>query len=160
MRQAAIQLPLRSLIPKGNTTTCTADVTVEDNVAPKAVCQDLTIQLDGNGSQTITANEIDNGSSDACDIASLGLDITAFGCDETGSNTVTLTVTDTKGNTTSCTADVTVEDNVAPKAVCQDLTIQLDANGTKTITANEIDNGSSDACDIASLGLDITAFRL
>ena len=40
--------------------------------------------------QTITANEIDNGSSDACDIASLSLDITAFGCDETGSNTVTL----------------------------------------------------------------------
>ena len=49
MRQVAIPLPLTVTDTKGNTTTCTADVTVEDNVAPKAVCQDLTIQLDANG---------------------------------------------------------------------------------------------------------------
>ncbi|MBK9420376.1 MAG: hypothetical protein IPN44_04900 [Flavobacteriales bacterium] len=38
---------------------------------------------------------------------------------------MTLTVTDQSGNTSTCTATVTVQDNVAPVAICQPVTIQL-----------------------------------
>ena len=53
--------------------------------------------------------------------------------------------TDNNSNVSTCTATVTVEDNVAPTAICQDITVPLDAAGNVSITANDIDNGSSDA---------------
>ena len=142
----------------GNTSTCDAVVTVEDNVAPVAVCQNVTVQLDASGNASITTADINNGSSDACGIASLSLDQTDFDCSNVGTNTVTLTVTDNNGNTSTCDAVVTVEDNVAPVAVCQNVTVQLDASGNASITTADIDNGSSDACGIASLSLDQTDF--
>ena len=142
----------------GNSSTCNAIVTVEDNVAPVAMCQDITVQLDASGAATITGANIDNGSSDACGIASLTSDVTSFNCTNVGGNTVILTVEDNNGNTTTCTSTVTVEDNVAPVAICQDITAQLDATGNVTITTVQVDNGSNDACGVASLALDIEDF--
>ena len=142
----------------GNVSTCSATVTVEDNVAPVALCQNITVQLDANGVATVTPSEIDNGSNDACGIASLDLDVTSFDCSNVGVNPVVLTVTDNNGNATSCNATVTIEDNVAPEALCQSITVQLDASGNASITTADIDNGSNDACGIASLSLDVTTF--
>ena len=142
----------------GNSTTCTANVEVEDNVTPIAICQDITIQLDINGDGNITTGDIDNGSNDACGISSLSLDETDFNCTEVGSNTVVLTVTDNNGNSSTCTAMVTVEDNIAPIAICEDVTVQLDVNGDGSITTSDIDNGSNDACGISSLVLDESNF--
>jgi hypothetical protein len=141
-----------------NSSSCTATVTVVDSIAPTAVCQDITVQLDATGNATITTAQIDNGSSDNCAIASLSLDQTTFGCNDIGSTTVTLTVTDTSGNSSSCMATVTVEDNTAPTAVCRDITVTLDENGNVTITAAQIDNGSTDNCSIASLSIDQDSF--
>ncbi|QQX78099.1 MULTISPECIES: HYR domain-containing protein [Aequorivita] len=144
----------------GNTSTCTAIVTVEDNVAPVANCAaPFTIQLDANGAASISVADIDNGSTDACGIASTSIDITNFTCADVGPNTVTLTVTDVNGNTSTCTTTVTVEDNVAPVANCAaPFTIQLDANGAASIVVADIENGSTDACGIASTSIDITNF--
>src|ERR687888_59602 len=127
-------------------------------VAPTAVCKDITVQLDASGHATITAVQIDNGSTDASGIASLSLSQTNFDCTTIGTNTVTLTVTDNNGNRSTCTATVTVVDTVAPTAVCKDITVQLDASGHATITAVQIDNGSTDASGIASLSLSQTNF--
>ncbi|MCX6182707.1 MAG: FG-GAP-like repeat-containing protein, partial [Bacteroidetes bacterium] len=143
---------------KGLSSTCATTVTVADNTAPIALAQDLTIQLDANGQASITAADVNNGSSDACGIASLTLDKTSFDCSNVGANTVTLTVVDVNGNSSSANAVVTVEDKVAAVVVTQDLTIQLDANGQASITAADVNNGSSDACGIASLTLDKTSF--
>ena len=142
----------------GNTNTCTATVTVEDNEAPTAVCQDITIALDASGSATITAADIDGGSSDNTGINSLTASQTAFDCSNVGTNNVTLTVEDLDGNTSNCTAVVTVEDNTVPTILTQDITVQLDDIGNVTIAAADIDNGSSDACGIANMSLDITDF--
>ncbi|NET38644.1 MAG: T9SS type A sorting domain-containing protein, partial [Cyanothece sp. SIO1E1] len=141
-----------------NTSNCTATVTVQDNVAPTAVCQDVTVQLNASGNGTTSATAVNNGSSDACGIASTALNTTSFGCGDVGANTVTLTVTDNNSNTSTCTATVTVEDNVAPTAVCQDLTVQLDASGNGTTSATAVNNSSSDACGIASTALNTTSF--
>ncbi|GEM_PF-667108 len=123
----------------GNVSTCASTVTVEDNVPPIAVCQDITVQLDANGTVTITVEDIDNGSNDDCGIASLVLSQTDFNCTHVGTNNVTLTVTDINGNESTCTATVIVEDNVPPEALCQNITVELDESGMATITAEDID---------------------
>ena len=63
-----------------------------------------------------------------------------------GSIAPNFTATDINGNAASCTATVTVEDRVAPVALCQDITVQLDSSGSATITPEDVDGGSSDAC--------------
>jgi uncharacterized protein YrzB (UPF0473 family) len=142
----------------GNVGTCDATVTVEDNVAPTAICQDITVQLDANGEVVITAADIDNGSNDNCGAVTLTIDGGAndqtFDCTSVGTQTVTLTVTDQNGNVSTCDAQVTIEDNVAPTAICQDITVQLDANGEVVITAADIDNGSNDNCGAVTLTID------
>ena len=37
------------------TATCTATITVQDNINPTAICQNLTVQLDASGAGSITA---------------------------------------------------------------------------------------------------------
>ena len=93
--------------PSNNSDNCTATVTVVDNIAPTAVCQDKTVYLDANGQASITAADIDNGSSDNCSV-SLSASQTTFCCDDVGTVEVILTATDPSGNSNSCTASVTV----------------------------------------------------
>jgi len=142
----------------GNSSTCTADVNVIDNIAPVAVCQDITVQLDASGVGTIVVADINNGSSDACGIATMTLSQSSFSCTEVGTKLVTLTVTDVNGNSSTCTSTLTIEDNIAPIAVCQDITVQLDASGNAAITGTQINNGSSDACGIATLSVSPSTF--
>ncbi|WBX72418.1 T9SS type B sorting domain-containing protein [Tenacibaculum retecalamus] len=145
---------------EGQTTdTAQATVTVEDNVAPVVLTQNVTIQLDANGNASIVVADIDNGSSDNCGIDSRSLDITDFTCSDIGANNVTLTVEDVNGNISTNTAIVTVSESVAPTVVTQDITVALDANGSVSITTGDIDNGSSDGCSgIASMSLDQSTF--
>ncbi|PIQ47788.1 MAG: hypothetical protein COW03_13460, partial [Cytophagales bacterium CG12_big_fil_rev_8_21_14_0_65_40_12] len=142
----------------GNVRSNTAQVTVRDVIAAEVITTDITIDLDVNGNASITTGDIDNGSNDACGIASYSLDKTTFDCTNVGANTVTLTVTDNNGNVSSNTAQVTVRDVIAAEVITQDITVELDANGSASITTGMIDNGSNDACGIASYALDITSF--
>ena len=50
-----------------------------------------------------------------------------------GTTTVTITATDTAGNTSNCSFDVTVEDTEAPEVACAEITIVLDGNGSVDI---------------------------
>jgi hypothetical protein len=143
----------------GLTASCSFTVTVTDNTPPAVVCQNVTVVLDANGNGSTTAAAVNNGSSDACGIQSLSLSQTAFTCANVGPNTVTLTVTDNNSNTATCTAIVTVVDNVAPVALCQNVTIYLDASGNASTSAAAVNNGSSDACGVASLSLSQTQFN-
>ncbi|MEM6724198.1 MAG: HYR domain-containing protein, partial [Bacteroidota bacterium] len=133
-------------------------VTVEDNTAPIAVCQNITVMLDNTGSVTIADDAVDDGSSDACGILSYSTSQTTFSCSDVGDVPVVLTVTDNNGNMATCNATVTVQDNMAPTASCQDVTVTLDTNGSASITTADIDNGSSDNCGIASLSVSPSSF--
>jgi len=93
-----------------NTLVDIDDPELVDNTPPMAVCQDLTVQLNPEGEVSITPEEVDDGSSDNCSVA-LSLDVDEFFCEDLGSNTVTLTVTDAGGNTDNCTASILVESN-------------------------------------------------
>lgn len=142
----------------GNVSTCTSIVTVEDTVVPSALCQDIIVALDATGSVTIQPIDVDGGSTDNCEIATYAVDIDTFTCDDLGTNTVTLTVTDINGNSSTCNATVTVEETTPPIAVCQNITVALDVNGTVTITANDVDGGSTDNCGNVTTTIDIETF--
>ncbi len=142
----------------GNISTATATVTVQDNVAPDAIAKDITIQLDDSGAASIVAADVDNGSNDACGIASLSVAPNSFTCSEVGDNTVTLTAVDVNGNTNSTTAIVTIVDNIIPTVQTQPATIYLDENGAASITVDMIDNTSFDNCGIETLTLDVMNF--
>ncbi len=84
-------------------------ITATDNMNPTASCTPYTVLLDNTGNATITAANVDGGSSDLCGIASMSVSPNTFDCTDVGPNNVTLTLTDTYGNVSSCMTTVTVE---------------------------------------------------
>ncbi|UKM66538.1 HYR domain-containing protein [Flavobacteriaceae bacterium GSB9] len=142
----------------GNSSSCNSTISVIDNIPPIALCKNATVQLDALGLGSITTADIDNGSNDACGIKNLTLDTTDFTCADIGDNMVTLTVEDNNGNTSTCTATVTVIDNIKPIVMTQNIDVYLDANGQASIVPTDVDDGSTDNCVIASYALDIDSF--
>lgn len=126
--------------------------------APSAVCKNITVELDASGVGHADASNIGGDSKDACGIDSLVLNRSSFDCANIGANAVTLTATDVNGNEGTCQTTVTVEDNEGPTAACQDIFVQLDDSGVASITPDQVDNGSSDACGVASLALNVDTF--
>ena len=142
----------------GNVATATQTVTVADATAPTAVAQDLTVQLDATGNASITAGQVNNGSADACGIASFTVAPSAFTCSNIGPNTVTLTVTDTDGNVSTATATATVVDGIAPTVRTRPVTVYLNAAGQASLAAAQVDNGTSDGCGGVSVAVGTSAF--
>ena len=103
---ASITITVTDSYNTSDATTFT--VTFGDTVIPTVITQNVTAFLDANGQVTVTAAQINNSSSDNCGIASIVLSETEFNCEDLGTNTVTLTVTDVNGNVASATAVVTV----------------------------------------------------
>jgi gliding motility-associated-like protein len=136
----------------------TASVTIADTTNPVVVTRPFTLQLNAAGTATLTAAQVDNGSSDNCSIATLTVSPTSFTCANVGPNTVTLTATDASGNTHSLTAVVTVQDQVGPTVVTRPLTVLLNAAGSATITPAQINNGSTDTCGISSVTVSPNTF--
>ncbi|MEN8956686.1 MAG: HYR domain-containing protein, partial [Flavobacteriales bacterium] len=142
----------------GNQDSCSAIVTVIDTTSPEVFCNNNTIYLNTAGLAFISSTAVDNGSYDSCGIASVVLSKDTFDCQEVGTNSITMTVTDVNGNTDSCTSFITVLDTLKPIVNCQNITVYLDATGNIMIDSSEIDNGSSDNCGIASMTLSQNSF--
>ncbi len=133
----------------GNAATCEVDFMVNDLGAPLCNTMDITVTIPANGNTVfIEGEDIDDGSADDCGtIVEYDATPSSFTCDDLGPNTVELEVTDQSGNTSVCTAIVTVIDEVAPTCITQNLTFTLnDADGTITISGEDLDDGSFDAC--------------
>ncbi|MFT6503562.1 MAG: hypothetical protein ACJASQ_003700 [Crocinitomicaceae bacterium] len=94
------------------------DIVVGDVTPPTAVCQNINVYLDGAGSASIVAADIDGGSTDNCGAVTLSADVTTFTCANLGANPVTLTVTDGNALTADCIATVTVLDTISPVVTC------------------------------------------
>ena len=58
----------------------------------------------------------------------------------------------------TCDFTITVSDLQTPTAVCQDITIDLDASANATIVAADVDGGSSDNCPGLTLAISNDAF--
>ena len=147
------QVTLYGVDNNGNIDSCFANVTVIDTIIPNTMCQDIDLYLDINGLASITAADLNSGSSDACSIDTLLASQYNFDCSYIGPNTITLTVIDVNGNIDSCFSTVTVIDTLNPTMLCSPLTVYLDMNGQVSITPADIDGGTIDACGIDTLFL-------
>ena len=115
------------------------------NQLPIAVCQDVTVAA---GPTCTATASINNGSSDP-ENGPLTITQSPAGPYSLGTTSVLLTVTDNKGATTQCTANVTVVDQTAPVITCPaNITIPA-APGTcsavATFAASATDNCSTPA---------------
>jgi hypothetical protein len=142
----------------GNYSTTTAIVTVKDPAPPMANAKNLFLQLDSNGTASITASQANDNSTDNCSIRSMALSKSDFDCSNIGVNNCILTVTDIDGNTDTASFTVTIRDIIAPVVKAHDVVIYLDSTGHGSVTAAQVDNGSTDACGIASRTLNKTQF--
>ncbi|MEO0038852.1 MAG: hypothetical protein RIQ59_2063 [Bacteroidota bacterium] len=143
----------------GNVKTGTATVTVLDTILPTVITQNIAVSLNAAGSASITAAQVNNGSTDNCTIASVTVSPSSFTCANVGPNTVTLTVTDSSGNVKTGTATVTVSDVTPPTVLTNNVTIALDVNGQASITVAQINNNSFDSCGIATMTLNNVNFN-
>jgi hypothetical protein len=117
-----------------------------DTTPPVVVCRNLTVTLDNTGAASITAAQLDNGSTDDCHIATRTVTSNSFTCANLGANTVTLTVMDARGNTSTCTAIVTVVDTTAPSLGCPG-NLTVGTNQGCTYTGSIGMASASDVCD-------------
>ena len=107
--------------------TTTAVVTVEDTMPPTAIAQDVFLELDNNGQAILTADMVDFGSYDNCEIVQMQVNKQIFSCADIGDTTVTFTVTDGVGQIDITNVTVTVL--------------------TTNLSDNDLD-GLPDVCDI------------
>ncbi len=134
-----------------NVSTCSFNLTVVDDEDPVAVCQDVVLPLGASGFATLSPFAVDNGSADNCGIVSRSVFPNSFSCNNIGTDSVVLVVFDGAGNSDSCSAEVTIVDNIDPVANCKDLTVYVDSMGSYDLDPKDIDDNSTDNCGIETL---------
>ncbi|MEP1486867.1 MAG: lectin-like protein [Algibacter sp.] len=96
-----------------------------DDVVPTAVCQDITINIEGSEIITVTGDQLDGGATDNTEITEILIDGQAsldFTSADIGDHEVTITFADTNGNTSECMATITLVPigiTVSPKVYLQ-----------------------------------------
>ncbi len=140
----------------GNTGTCNQTIVVEDSTPPVCIAVNITVSINGNGMVSISGADIDGGSTDNCGPVTLEVVPNTFDCTNLGENPVVLTVTDCPGNSSTCTAIVTVLDDGGLEAICQNVTIFVDANGNASVDPEDINNGSGGGCQPGILEFDLS----
>jgi hypothetical protein len=136
----------------GNTYTCSQNVAVTDITPPTVITQNIKVTL-SKGTAVITANDVNNGSYDACGIKSISVtnnqslstgrsasasDQITFDCNSIGEHTITLIVVDNNGNSGEGSALVSVEssnpliiiDNPSDVTTCEDQSVSFKVNAS------------------------------
>ncbi|MBL7829211.1 MAG: gliding motility-associated C-terminal domain-containing protein [Saprospiraceae bacterium] len=115
----------------------TFPLVIKDGIAPTALCKPsliIPVNPSGVNDYTLQPSEINNGSFDNCSGTNLSYSLsqTTFTCNQAGNNyNVVLTVTDTSGNSSTCTTVVGVQNQLPVPtfdAVCEGDTLFLYAN--------------------------------
>lgn len=142
-----------------NTTMNTMVYVIPDYVSPTAKCKDIVIvELNQEGSATLDASLVDDGSTDNVGITSFVLSESIFNCEHIGMNAISLTIIDAVGNEDECTSQVMVVDSIEPTLVCKDdVTLSLNENGMVNFNASMLINSAEDNCDIDSILLSETS---
>ncbi|MBI1226522.1 MAG: HYR domain-containing protein [Bacteroidetes bacterium] len=141
----------------GENADCSFDVTVVDNVKPTINCPNKVNQVTNAESctfQSTTGQALIATASDHCGIASLtndynGLENLAQETFPLGTTTIVWTATDVNGNTSNCSFNLQVVDNVKPVIDCpSNITVNNDAGECGAIVT--YNTSAADNCGVAS----------
>ncbi len=123
-----------------------------------AAALDIAVQLDANGAATISAADVDAGSSGGCTIASSTVNPNTFDSGDIGTVTALFSVTDDQGNTSSDAFTVSVQDLISPVASANDITLEM-PNTAQEVVLSALDvSTSTDNAGIASQTLSQSTF--
>jgi hypothetical protein len=139
----------------GLSSTTEATFTIEDTTAPVITC--ITHPPFGTNATTCDSDVVipEPSTSDACGTVSVSWTASngtmgtgdASGTYPLGTTTVTYTATDECGNTSSCTEDIIVIDNVGPSLTCANAQcLILDENGELVVPATDFAVSAIDNC--------------
>ena len=142
----------------GNEAEADAYVTVNDTISPTAISKSFTVELGANGIGALSAEDVDNGSTDNCAVDEMSVSKESFNCENLGTNQVIMSVTDIHGNSKSTSAEVEVVDLLEPTLSVQNVQVSLDEEGNASITTDDAEVSSADNCGIANKTLSLTDF--
>ena len=92
----------------GNISKANQEVIIKDITNPTVLANDFTLQLDSSGNGVLLVTDVDNNSTDNCEIATYSLSKTNFMTANLGENTVVFKVTDASGNSTKVNVKITI----------------------------------------------------
>ena len=136
----------------GFSATCDFFIEVQDNISPTCITQNFNISLDDVGQAQIESFMVDNGSFDNCEIVEFSLSKSLFTCEDIGTQEITMIISDGT-NQSSCTAFITVEDNLAPICELNETDIWVDENGEFEVSLNTINLSTQDNCQVMDIEL-------
>jgi hypothetical protein len=149
---------VRAIDKNGNLSNFVAKITLKDKIAPEVKTKPVNLYIGKDGKATLTAEMMNNGSTDNCKIDSIYFSKNSFTCENIGKDSVTLYARDNYGNISMKREAVTIIDSMAPSIITKDFIVTLDAQGKGTLKVEDIDNGSTDNCGIKSKTLSKTSF--
>ena len=137
----------------GNNHDWTFTYNVQDTIAPVVIVKNVVVYLDNQGYASITADDIDDGTSENCNSGfDKWINTYSFDCDDLGDVDVKLFAKDCAGNIGEATAVVTVMDTIKPMITNMPANIQINTDPlTCTAIVTWIEPLSNDNCTVISL---------
>ena len=130
-------------------TSLPINVFIGDNTNPVIVPPSNITMAPNFGCEAIGVNLGTPNATDNCSVATVSHNAPAIF--PLGLTTVTWTVVDGSGNTSTATQLVNVVDNILPIINVNDITVIINDNGSTTITFEDVNTGTTDNCGIASM---------
>jgi len=128
-------------------TSCSFNINVVDTTPPVVNCVGIiNLRLDAGGTASLSPQDLDDTSFDACGSISRTLSKSDFSVADLGTNTVRLTVTDASGNSGFCDTTVNVlpyEENAIDFTCKESFILQLDNNGEAQLSSRDLYTGSA-----------------
>jgi len=145
----------------GNMGTCSMTIHVIDDEAPAIACRGgFTVPTDpGSCDANVAVGNVDV--TDNCAVTNLANDFTgtsdASGTYPMGVTTVVWSAQDGAGNLSSCSMQITVEDNEAPTINCAaDMTVSANSIDCDSAMVTVVASSANDNCGVTSLSNDYT----
>jgi hypothetical protein len=96
----------------------TGEIIATDTESPLIKTKAKNIYLDENGNASISAAQLDNGTTDNCGVDTIYLEKTLLTCDDLGSASVNFIALDISGNMATSQAGIQVLDTIRPRVTC------------------------------------------
>lgn len=147
---------------KGNVNTCVFDVIVNDNSPPVVTCPPA-VSIYTTSNECINPFDVQDATvTDNCPLGSVVIVKQLDKSDKNlpfGKYKVVQAVTDSGGNTGTCTQEVTFIDNIPPVLVCEDLSLTLDVGWNTSVLVSSVVKKVTDNCGfVPTLTLDQSTF--